>query len=312
MKMTMKRIFGFGSAAVDFRITTADFGELYKDKLLARETAAMGGGACANCMVQVARLGASAYWLGKLGNDWIAEKVLSGLSDEGVKCDHVIQDARYPSPFNLAVYAGESRRRVGGFLLSNSLNELTIEEVKQLASIVNSDDIVYMEIGEIKLDICLEFSREVKQRGAMLIVDVDLDPEKQCTGGPDAFQAIMKLSDVIVPNLDALKGITKISEPQKTAMFLAKEYSAVVIVTAGADGAYYSEDGAAAFHQKPFDTDCVDTVGAGDAFHGGLVFGLAKGLNIKDSIIIAAKCGAYACRNFGARTSMPGYSEIAV
>lgn len=306
----MKRILGFGSAAVDFRITTADLGEGYKDKLLAKEVAAIGGGACANCMVQIARLGGKAYWLGKLGVDWVAEKILSDLKNEGVNCNYALQDNNYSSPFNLAVYAGESKRRVGGFLLANSLNELKAQEIKKLASNINSDDIVYIEIGEIKLDICLDLCREVKQREAMLIVDVDLDPEKQCIGNIDCFHDIMKLSDVIVPNLCAMSSFIDESKPQETAMLLAEKYSAIVIVTAGSDGAYYSEDGITVIHQEAFDTICIDSVGAGDAFHGGLVFGFAKDLNIKDSVELAAKCGAYACKEFGARSSMPRVGDF--
>ena len=95
-------IFGFGSAALDFRIRTADLGPEYRAKLLARETALLGGGAVANALVQVSRLGGDAAFLGKLGGDWIGERIVAGLESEGVDCSATIMDPMECSPFNVA------------------------------------------------------------------------------------------------------------------------------------------------------------------------------------------------------------------
>ncbi|MBQ4298376.1 MAG: carbohydrate kinase, partial [Clostridia bacterium] len=73
----MATVYGFGTAAVDFRIRTADFGDLYKDKLLAQTCAEMGGGALANFLSQVSRLGGRTAFLGKLGRDPMGEKIVS-------------------------------------------------------------------------------------------------------------------------------------------------------------------------------------------------------------------------------------------
>ena len=72
----MAVVYGFGSAAVDFRIRTADYGDLYKDKLLAQTWAEMGGGAVANFLSQVSRLGVKTSFLGKLGNDVIGKRII--------------------------------------------------------------------------------------------------------------------------------------------------------------------------------------------------------------------------------------------
>lgn len=59
-------IYGFGSACVDYRIHIPDMGEGYTSKVVADEIKELGGGACANCLVQAARLGADCTYLGKL------------------------------------------------------------------------------------------------------------------------------------------------------------------------------------------------------------------------------------------------------
>jgi sugar/nucleoside kinase (ribokinase family) len=160
--MPTASVIGFGTATLDYRIRTADFGVGYTDKLLAREIEVLGGGAIANCLVQAARLGGSAIWLGKLGRDRLAERIVAFLEAEGIDCSRVIYDPSLSSPFNLAVYAGEQRRRVGGYLLANSMAGLSEEDITNLAFSVKPGDWVIAEIGEIPLEAVLLFCRLVK------------------------------------------------------------------------------------------------------------------------------------------------------
>jgi sugar/nucleoside kinase (ribokinase family) len=127
----MAVVYGFGSAAVDFRIRTADYGDLYKDKLLAQTWAEMGGGAVANFLSQVSRLGVKTAFLGKLGNDVIGKRIIELLEKENVDCSGIIVSDEFCSPFNVAVYSGLEMRRRGGFLIPNSLAKLTEEDIEK-------------------------------------------------------------------------------------------------------------------------------------------------------------------------------------
>ena len=138
----MRQVWGFGTAAIDIRIRTAEYGELYKDKLLAQESVWMGGGSTANFLVQTARLGQSVGWLGKLGRDPIGIKIKTMLENEAVNCKNIIFDEKLISPFNLAVYAGENRRRVGGFLLPNSMDMINEDDIRVLTGVLSEGDYV--------------------------------------------------------------------------------------------------------------------------------------------------------------------------
>jgi sugar/nucleoside kinase (ribokinase family) len=302
------RIFGFGSAAVDFRITTAEYGPEYRDKLLARETRPMGGGSVANCLAQVARLGGDAIWLGKLGTDWIGDRITRDLQSEGVGTDFVIRDADSCSPFNVAVYA--EKRRVGGFLLPNSLSTLSGDEIQLLADEVAVNDFVIVEIGEIPLDLTAAFCNAVRDRGARVVVDVDLDPIRQCVGPTDAVEQILRLADLLVPNAAAMVSILPGKTPVELVKSVVETYERTTVVTAGADGVYWCEPNGCVRHCAAIPVAIVDTVGAGDAFHGGMVFGLATGMTLSEAIRLGVRCGAAACTAFGARTGMLQQSDL--
>ena len=306
----MKKIWGFGSACVDIRICTADYGPGYTAKLLAREKKMQGGGACANFLAQVSRLGGEAGYLGKLGKDAIGDRILAQLAEEKVDISHVIRDEKALSPFNVAVYAGENWRRVGGFLLPNALGEMTEEELSLLAAPVEKGDIVYCEIGEIPLPQCEYFLRLVKEKGAVTLVDVDLDPVKQCGGTKEEIDSIFALCDYLLPNTEAVQEMTGAKTPLDVLETLSRSCHARVIVTAGEEGAWLLERG------KPVNISVtpvkpLDTVGAGDAFHGGFAFALARGMEVEKAVLLGCICGAHNCMTFGARDGMLRAEELA-
>lgn len=304
-------IYGFGSAALDFRIIVADLGPNYRDKLLARKTNVLGGGSVANCLVQIARLGGHAFWLGKLGNDWIGNKIIEMFRQEKVNTSHIITDSTLCSPFNVAIYTENQNKRIGGFLVPNSLTELTDEEIILLASYINQNDWVIVEIGEIPLNTTLKFCREVKKRKGNLVIDVDLDPVKQCIGAVEEAEEIFSISDFLVPNFYALQTLySPYLSADNLAKTLADEYKTTTIITVGADGVFYCQPGGLPCHHKAFETNVVDTVGAGDSFHGGLLYGLANGRSLSAAIKLGSYCAALKCQRFGAREGMPTSKEL--
>jgi sugar/nucleoside kinase (ribokinase family) len=303
-------VYGFGSAALDFRIEVADLGSDYKDKLLAQKTTILGGGAVANCLIQVARLGGNASWLGKLSDDWIGNKIKEQLSLEKVNCSNIIQDSSVCSPFNLAVYAGEKLRRVGGFLIPNSLAGLSHQDVYSLVSHIKKEDWVIVEIGEIPLDISLSFCQQVKKKGANLLIDIDLDPVKQCKGSITLIKEMIRLADYLIPNYYAIQTLYPDIKPEILVKKIADEFKLITIITVGADGVYYCKPGKSVVHQEALKVNIVDTVGAGDAFHGGLLFGLANNWSLPEAVKLGIRCAAYNCQSFGAREGMPTAKEL--
>lgn len=304
-------IYGFGSATLDFRIRVADMGFDYKEKLLARKTSVLGGGAVANCLVQVGRLGGNAFWLGKLGDDWIGNRIIEEFQGEKIDTSYIIQDSALCSPFNVAAYTEKQTKRIGGYLIPNSLAALTESDIELLSSHINNNDWVIVEIGEIPLDMTLNFCRRVKESNANLVVDVDLDPIKQCIGSKEAVEGIFGISDILAPNYNAVKAFFS---PDLAAGDLAKaiadKFETTTIITVGAGGVFYCEPEKAPCHQKAFAVNVVDTVGAGDAFHGGLLYGLANDFSLPKAVKLGSQCAALNCQSFGARNGMPGLKDL--
>ena len=56
--------------------------------------------------------------------------------------------------------------------------------------------------------------------------------------------------------------------------------------------------------------DCVDGLGAGDAFHGAFCTGLLRGYSFHDNLRFASAAGALCCTQEGTRAGLPDQATI--
>jgi sugar/nucleoside kinase (ribokinase family) len=303
-------IWGFGTAAIDIRIKTADYGEAYRDKLLAQNTQWMAGGSTANTLAQVCRLGGKAAWLGRLGTDRIGEMILASLEREGICTEHVILEKNSISPFNLAVYAGGEMRRVGGWLLPNCLSCLSVPQLEVLARSISKGDYLLIEVGEPEIEACIYLAETARNAGATVVLDVDLDPLRQLGSATRQIKELFSLCHVLMPNIDSMITMYPDAGAEEVMSALAAEHHCTVILSLGRLGAAYLAPPDSFARVPAVDVPVTDTVGAGDAFHGGVIYGLSLGLNIKEAVILGNVCGAHNCRTFSARDGMASRSDL--
>jgi ribokinase len=77
----------------------------------------------------------------------------------------------------------------------------------------------------------------------------------------------------------------------------------------GGAGAVLWESGGAT-RVRPLEIDAVDATAAGDAFVGAVAMGLAAGRSLAEAVRLGSAAGAAAAGRMGARSSLPGRSEV--
>jgi sugar/nucleoside kinase (ribokinase family) len=80
-------------------------------------------------------------------------------------------------------------------------------------------------------------------------------------------------------------------------------------VTAGAEGSSWIADGAASHVPAPA-VVAVDTLAAGDVFHGAYALALAEGRAIRDAARFASCAAAIKCSRPGGRDGAPTRAEV--
>ena len=84
----------------------------------------------------------------------------------------------------------------------------------------------------------------------------------------------------------------------------------LVIFTFGSKEIFYGRKNSPMKKQMPFKVEAAGTLGAGDTFRGGVVYGTLKGMSDTDTVKFAAATAACVCRRFPMALNPPGLEEI--
>jgi sugar/nucleoside kinase (ribokinase family)/fructoselysine-6-P-deglycase FrlB-like protein len=117
---------------------------------------------------------------------------------------------------------------------------------------------------------------------------VTLDTHEAWSAGRDEVLALARRVDVFVPSHEEVADILGYDDPERACRELQAEGVPAVVVKCGEKGALVSTPGGAAVRIAPPDVAVLDATGAGDTFCGGLAAGLAIG----ESLVVAAQRGA--------------------
>jgi sulfofructose kinase len=113
----------------------------------------------------------------------------------------------------------------------------------------------------------------------------------------------------VVSSAEALFGMTGLKDYKEALERLAKHLSGFVAITDGPKGVYWLE-GSELRHLPAFKVETIDSLGAGDAFHGGFTLALAEGRALPDIMRFASATAALKCTKFGGASGAPTRAEV--
>ncbi|EHJ4130752.1 ribokinase [Escherichia fergusonii] len=263
-------------------------------KYFASSCLEMGGGVAATAAVAVARSGAETFLISRIGNDAVGQAIKNELREWGVDCSLFQQyDGRCSS--NAVVHVNADGER-----------QITVYRDAQLpddaqwmdASLLEGVDGVLCDCtwsaGALRL---LELARE---RGVPSVVDVDL--------GGENIAAILQAAGHVAFSWPALCALTGETEVERGLRAAQQHTDGVVYVTRGEEGCWWLEAGVLC-HVPAYSVNVVDTTGAGDVFHGALIFALARGQSSKEAVRYACATAALKCTRPGGRPGIPDYQQ---
>jgi sulfofructose kinase len=256
----------------------------------------VGGGPAANAAVTVARLGGDAALVASVGADLTGQGILDELRAEHVDTDHVrvVEGAASPTSAVLVDGAGER-------MIVNHLDVALHAAGAPAGTAFATADVVLADLrwpagAEVGL-------REAASRGAPGVLDYDVAP-------PFDDEPLLTTASHIACSAPALGRRTGTDDPVAGLRQLAELTDAWLAVTVGDEGAYWLEDGEV-HHQPAFDVEVIDTLGAGDVFHGVLALALADGLSAADAVRRASAAAALKCTRPGGRAGIPDAAALA-
>jgi sulfofructose kinase len=266
-------------------------------KVSASEFIITGGGCAANAALAVARLNARAAFAGPLGgnDDAVSRRILVDLAAEGVDCRGVKRVTGGTASVSLILLDAEGEKSIAtrrGVGLGNALPD-------DAGALVKDADAVLVDnrFPEFVAVVC----RAAQARRIPVVIDLDLATK------PD--DPLLALGTHVIASSEALRATTGIKNLAAALKRLAEYVSGLVAVTDGPNGVCWLEDGA--LRQLPaFNVKAIDSLAAGDAFHGAFTVALAEGRDLVEALRFASATAALKCTQFGGAAGAPRRAEV--
>ena len=259
----MRRVIGIGETILDI---------LFKDN---QPKVAVPGGSVFNGIISLGRAGATVTFISEVGGDKVGNIILDFMKENGVGTDNVVVYPDRRSPVSLAFL---NEKNDAEYLFYKDYPNLRLDvEMPE----VTGDDIImfgsFYAITPQLRDKVKELLDKARKVGAIIYYDVNFRKTH-------AHEAI-KLMPTILENFeyaDIVRGSNEdfgymfgMTDPDKVYQHKVSFYCPRFICTNGGEGlclrtATLKKD----YPVEPLQT--VSTIGAGDNFNAGLVFGLLK------------------------------------
>lgn len=262
------------------------------------------GGKGANQAVSAARSGAQTFFVGEVGKDSGGEMMLNDLRENGIDVSGIRENAQVGTG-SAAILLDEHGQN--SILVYGGANQqLSVDDVNAAKKQIMEADFVVAQF-ETPQAATLRTFELAKENGVTTI----LNPAPAQKIDP----AVLKLTDLIIPNETESQALTGIIITDETSMLMSAAKFAQMgvrnlIITVGAKGAFYcTQDG---YNFIPaFKVNAVDTTAAGDTFIGALASQLKPDMsNIEKALVYAQRASSLAVQKMGALPSIPTKQQV--
>jgi sulfofructose kinase len=266
-------------------------------KVQAFEFLITGGGQAGNAAVAIARLGGAVSYTGALGDhdDEVANRIVANLEREKVDCSNAVRVPGAISSVSLILVDAAGEKMIA----TRRDQGLNVAVPADPQAAVAAVDAVLLDnrYPDFVAPICAA----AKTRGIPRVLDLDRAAQP---GDP-----LLAGSTHVISSAEALRGSTGLQDLQAALHKLGEHFNGFLAFTDGADGVYWL-DGGDVRHLAAFKVDAIDTLGAGDTFHGAFTFRLVETGDVVDAMRFAAAAAAIKCMRFGGLTGAATRAEV--
>ena len=260
----MRKVIGIGETVLDI---------IFRNE---QPISAVPGGSTFNAIISLGRSGVSTSFISETGNDRVGRNIIQFLRDNGCEADAVNMYPDSKSPLSLA-FLNEQNDAEYIFYKDHPHDRLDFNYPD-----VQPDDIVlfgsYYALNPVIRPQVKGFLDYAHQRGAILYYDVNFRASHQ--------HEVMKLTPNLLENFelaDIVRGsaedfeiLFKKSDPSVVYRSQIAFYTKKFIYTRAADPIELFADGGLHKQYPVVPTETVSTIGAGDNFNAGFIYGLIR------------------------------------
>lgn len=265
------------------------------------------GGMGGNLAHAVAQLGGSVALISALGDDNLSDLQLHQLTDAGVNIDYVFRRENTSSPVTVLMINSDLER---AGLVIDLPPEKEVHSVEIPDEILCSCKVFFTDM--VPVNASINAVKRCKELNIPVAYDMQMAAEHvNVINHNRNISIIYKMSDIFFSDVENFCLWRRTTDLDAAILEVQKEKpNLLLVITKGRSGSVIVSKGCR-IQIPAFSVPVVDTIGAGDAFHGAFLFAyLIMQMNLKAAGLFASATAALSCRAAGARNALPDIQQV--
>ncbi len=272
-----------------------------QQELLARHSVLTIGSSSVIFACGAARLGLKVAFIGVVGEDIFGNFMLGEMEARGIDTTHVIRRPDISTGFSVILNHGSDRTILTSM---GAISALTLDDIdaELLAQTRHLHVASYFLQTNLRMSLPTLFKKAL-QLEVSTSLDTNWDPEEKWHG----VKELLRDTTLFFPNDKEVRSLAGKEDVREAAKQMAS-YGPIVAVKLGREGALLYEEGGFST-ARAIEFPVADTVGAGDTFDAGFVYGYLQDWPLKRCLDFAAVCGSMSTRRHGGTEAQPTVQE---
>jgi sugar/nucleoside kinase (ribokinase family) len=251
--------------------------------------------------VAAAKLGLKVRFFGLCGKDDFGDFMLKSMADQGIDISQIKPSAACTTGLSVHLDTGKDRAILTDL---GCMALLRYEDIPQ--DLFGASRHLHVASYFLQAGLrpgLVKLFQHAHQKGMTTSLDTNWDPD-QCWVG---VKEILPFTDIFLPNENEALSLSGQKTVEEAARLLG-DLAGIVSVKLGKQGGLAIRAGAMV-KAPSLPVRVVDTVGAGDTFNAGFVFGFLQGWPLQKTLEFACACGSLSTRGKGI-DAQPSLEEI--
>ena len=256
------------------------------------------GGNALNAAIAMARLGGRVAFAGPMGDarETSSGFILERMAAEGIETAHIVRIPGAATPVS-AIIIDASGERTLTIYRDPALWTVQLPDAEELLADCQAV-LVESRCGAFCVDLCAEARRR------RIPVIVGVDRAMALTDG------LLTTASHLLFSSEQVQETAGIADDGEALKHLAGLTPAFLAATRGPRGTIWLNEAATREETPAFPVEAVDTLGAGDVFHGAFTLRLAEGGGVREALRFAAAAAALKCTRHGGGQAAPQRLEV--
>jgi sulfofructose kinase len=256
------------------------------------------GGNALNAAIGIARLGGRASICGPMGDarETSSRYIFDKLGHEGIDTKHIVHMPGLVTPISNIMIDPSGERTI-----------VTFRDPELWKVSLPDADILLEDCSAILTEsrcakFCTDLCAKARKRGIPVIVDVDLAMSLR--------EGLLTASSHLVFSSEALQATAGIANDGEALKKIAKLTPSFLAGTQGPQGTLWLDENQELQQTPAFPVHTVDTLGAGDVFHGAFALAITEKQELRQALRFASAAAALKCTRYGGAFAAPQRTKV--